>query len=84
MCALFVKTIFILSTYGSRVTVRRIVCEKCVKILSSVPQSAMYNFRLQIGTYAMLGGPLHLQLSFSISKAVQRYPFRKLQFCPHF
>ena len=38
-----------------------------------------FNFGLQIGTYATLGGPLHLELGFGIPIAVQKCLFRKLQ-----
>ena len=44
----------------------------------------MYNFHLQIkpsikGTYATLGGPLHLELSFGIPITVQKCLFMNLQ-----
>ena len=75
-----VKTTFILSTWFTSYNEKNFL----QKILSPVLQSAMYNLHLQIGTYATLGGPLHLKLGFGIPITVQKCPFGKLQLSSHF
>ena len=58
--------------------------QKMCTFLSPILPSPTYNFQLQInpstqGTYAMLGEPLHVELSFGIPIVVQECPIGKLQ-----